>query len=85
MCHMLTSLAEGRVALLLEGGYDLTSISNSMMMCANALLGDPLPTPAIKAVQPGADVTIRRVVNYLLPYWSCLDVDVLSLEINSPA
>ena len=75
MCHMLTSLAKGRVALLLEGGYDLKSISNSMMMCARSLLGDPLPTPSIKSLQPEAAVAIRRVVKHLRPYWSSLDVE----------
>ena len=82
MCHMLTSLAEGRVALLLEGGYNLKSISDSMIMCANALLGDPLPTPRIGSLQPRAADTIKRVANFLLPYWRSLDVDVLSLEKN---
>ncbi len=33
MTHMLTSLAGGRVAILLEGGYNLSSISHSMTMC----------------------------------------------------
>jgi histone deacetylase 6 len=80
---MLTSLAEGRVAVLLEGGYNLKSVSDSMLMCANALLGDPLPTTLIEALQPGAAVTIQRVAHYLLPYWSSLDVDVHSEEKNT--
>jgi histone deacetylase 6 len=83
MCHMLTSLAEGRVAVLLEGGYNLKSVSDSMLMCANTLLGDPLPTTLIGALQPGAAVTIQRVAHYLLPYWSSLDVDVHSEEKNT--
>jgi histone deacetylase 6 len=85
MCRMLSSLAEGRVAVLLEGGYNLKSVSDSMMMCSNALLGDPLPTPKIEAIQPEADVTFQRVVKYLLPYWSSLDVDVHSVEKNKQA
>ena len=42
---MLTSLAGGRVVLALEGGYNLTSISNSFVACTRALLG--LPAPAV--------------------------------------
>ena len=73
MTHMLTSLAQGRVALLLEGGYNLNSISFSMMMCAKALLGDPLPTPQIGPLNPSALQTIRRVINIQRACWSALD------------
>jgi hypothetical protein len=54
-----------------------------MMMCANTLLGDPLPTTLIGALQPGAAVTIQRVAHYLLPYWTSLVVDVKSEEKNT--
>ncbi len=43
MTHHLAGLAEGRVVVALEGGYNFTSISESMYMCARALRGDPLP------------------------------------------
>jgi acetoin utilization deacetylase AcuC-like enzyme len=43
MTHQLSGLAEGRVVVALEGGYNLSSISESAAMCARALLGDPLP------------------------------------------
>lgn len=72
MTHMLSSLAQGRVAILLEGGYNLDSISHSMTMCAKALLGDPLPSPLVAQIHPGAVTTIQRVVHNLHPYWSSL-------------
>ncbi|KAK3101488.1 hypothetical protein FSP39_003983 [Pinctada imbricata] len=43
MTHMLSSLANGRVVLALEGGYNLDSISNSMARCMSVLLGDVVP------------------------------------------
>ncbi|XP_012219597.1 histone deacetylase 6 isoform X2 [Linepithema humile] len=43
LTHWLSSLANGRVILSLEGGYNINSISHAMTMCTKSLLGDPLP------------------------------------------
>lgn len=43
LTHWLSSLANGRVILSLEGGYNINSISHAMTMCTKALLGDPMP------------------------------------------
>lgn len=43
LTHWLSSLANGRIILGLEGGYNINSISHAMTMCTKALLGDPLP------------------------------------------
>ena len=72
MTHFLTSLANGRVAILLEGGYNLDSISHSMVMCTKALLGDPLPAPKLKPITKSGLTTIKRVVNHLRKYWTSL-------------
>ena len=40
MTKQVMTLAEGRVAMALEGGYDLTSICDSSEMCLRALLGE---------------------------------------------
>lgn len=37
--HWLSSLANGKIILCLEGGYNVNSISHSMVMCTKALLG----------------------------------------------
>ena len=39
----LLGLAGGRVVVCLEGGYCLPAISECMLQCARAILGDPLP------------------------------------------
>lgn len=43
LTRMLMGLADGKVALILEGGYSLEGTSQCMNMCVSALLGDPLP------------------------------------------
>jgi histone deacetylase 6 len=76
MTHLLSSLAQGRVAILLEGGYNLESISHSMTMCAKALLGDPIPSPRIESPNQIAVSTIKRVINHLRPFWGALAFNV---------
>ena len=76
MTHLLSSLAGGRVCLLLEGGYDLDAISNSMLMCVHALLGDPLPSPHIELPNPAAVSTIKQIIQHIGPYWSSASFDV---------
>ena len=44
MTQMLMSLADAKVVLALEGGYDLAAICDSAQECVRALLGDE-PTP----------------------------------------
>eukprot|EP00750_Incisomonas_marina_P026749 INCI5941.7.p1 GENE.INCI5941.7~~INCI5941.7.p1 ORF type:complete len:895 (-),score=111.07 INCI5941.7:505-3048(-) len=43
MTRALQQLAEGRVVLALEGGYNLTAISASAAACVEALIARPLP------------------------------------------
>ncbi|XP_033099763.1 histone deacetylase 6-like [Anneissia japonica] len=70
--HMLSSLANGRVIIVLEGGYNLTSISNSMARCTQTLLGDPCPI--LNAGRPNQDAitSIWDALQCQRPYWKCL-------------
>ncbi|XP_064607029.1 histone deacetylase 6-like [Liolophura sinensis] len=72
MTHMLMSLANGNVILVLEGGYNLTSISNSMAACTSILQGGPCPQ--LEPLEPcdSAVRTIRNVLNTQKKYWKCL-------------
>ena len=73
MTHHLSALAEGRLVLALEGGYNLASISESMYMCARALRGDPLPSLDLDAeLRPDVVDTLREVLEMHQPYWKCL-------------
>ncbi|MBN3319402.1 HDAC6 deacetylase, partial [Atractosteus spatula] len=75
--HLLMSLAGGRVLVILEGGYNLNSISESMASCTSALLGDGLPPLAgLPPPHPSAARTINRVLRAQAPYWSCLKIQL---------
>uniref|UniRef100_A0A673ABZ7 Protein deacetylase HDAC6 n=1 Tax=Sphaeramia orbicularis TaxID=375764 RepID=A0A673ABZ7_9TELE len=76
LTHLLMSLAGGRVLLILEGGYNLSSISDSMAMCTSVLLGDPPPSLVTPLPPPHhcAVATINEVIRHLSPYWSSLRI-----------
>lgn len=69
MTHMLSSLADGRVVMVLEGGYNLTSISESFAAATSVLLGDrPQPTGRLRPIPQALD-NIRDTLAALQPYW----------------
>ena len=77
MTHHLKSLANGKVVVALEGGYNLNSISLSMTMVTKALLGDPMPHLApYKKPLESAIKTVSDTMKSIAPYWSCLKYGV---------
>lgn len=74
LTHMLCGLAEGRVIMALEGGYNLTSISTSFAACAKVLLGEAPPpfSEELKRPHKGAMKDIRRTIAAHQAYWSFL-------------
>ncbi|ROL48409.1 Histone deacetylase 6 [Anabarilius grahami] len=86
--HQLMSLAAGRVLVILEGGYNLTSISESMSMCTSMLLGDsPPPLDHPPPPKTSAAVTINNVLRAHAPFWSSLRIQIpesLRLSLPSP-
>ena len=73
MTHHLSALANGKIILILEGGYNLNSISLSMTLCTKTLLGDPLPPLAPYRIPLASAVaTIRNVIRSYSVYWSCI-------------
>lgn len=44
MTRELMSLANGKIVLALEGGYEVTAICDSAEMCLKALLGKNIPS-----------------------------------------
>ena len=74
MTHQLSALAEGRLVVALEGGYNLSSISESMYMCGRALRGDPLPALDLEApLRPGVVDTLREVLEVQAQHWTSLE------------
>eukprot|EP00092_Neocalanus_flemingeri_P108662 GFUD01139558.1.p1 GENE.GFUD01139558.1~~GFUD01139558.1.p1 ORF type:complete len:246 (-),score=93.81 GFUD01139558.1:291-1004(-) len=87
MTHQLSALAEGRVVVALEGGYNLSSISDCATQCARALLGDPLPALLVdqdRAIRDSALQTVRDVIREQRQFWQCLagQDKVLPLEVD---
>ncbi|CAN2389209.1 polyubiquitinated misfolded protein transport [Pristimantis euphronides] len=77
MTHLLMGLAGGKVVVVLEGGYNLTSISDSMAMCTRTLLGDPPPTISeLHAPRPAALRAITSVLDIHHKYWCGLRINI---------
>ncbi|NXT33554.1 HDA10 deacetylase, partial [Pelecanoides urinatrix] len=73
LTHFLMQLANGKLCVILEGGYHLKSLSESVFMTVKTLLGDPVPqitgemTPCLSAVE-----SIQNVRAAHKPYWKWL-------------
>ncbi|XP_006171993.1 histone deacetylase 6 isoform X2 [Tupaia chinensis] len=75
LTHLLMGLANGRVLLILEGGYNLTSISESMAACIHSLLGDSPPLLALQRPPlSGALASITETIQVHRRYWRSLRV-----------
>ena len=83
MTHHLSALAEGKVVVALEGGYNLASISDCMYECGRALRGDPLPPLNLDAeLRPDVVDTLREVLEVQEQFWNSLQGTTLPLPNN---
>ncbi|XP_008934517.1 PREDICTED: histone deacetylase 10, partial [Merops nubicus] len=77
LTHFLKQLADGKLCVILEGGYHLKSLSESVCMTVKTLLGDPLPqitgemAPCLSAVE-----SIQNVRAAHKHYWKWLMYEV---------
>ncbi|MGD2113690.1 MAG: histone deacetylase [Acidobacteriota bacterium] len=59
LCHLVRDLAdrhaEGRIVLMLEGGYHAESLSASAVACMGVLAGRPLPALTTDPADPGLE------------------------------
>ncbi|XP_076657244.1 histone deacetylase 6 isoform X2 [Halictus rubicundus] len=77
LVHWLSSLANGRVILSLEGGYNINSISHAMALCTKTLLGDPLPMLETGLIPCSSALnSINNVLKTQKQYWSNLIFNV---------
>ena len=79
MTHMLMSLADGRLAVCLEGGYNLRAISNSAVAVAKTLMGEPPPKMEIPKINKEAARTLAKVQAFQAPYWECMRAGVVDV------
>lgn len=72
MTHSLLGVARGKMAVILEGGYNLDAIANLALAVAKVLVGEP-PENTI-STQPCAEAVevVDQVIKVQLKYWKCL-------------
>lgn len=87
MTQELMTLAGGKVALVLEGGYNLEVISKSYEACVRILLKEAPPRSEDPMIaSPRAIFAVENSVNSHAPYWKCLfpKPAQLSISENTP-
>ena len=69
MTARLRELAEGRLVLALEGGYDLDAISRAAESCLRVLLGESAPALGNGKPSTSATSVLDAVVRAQRPWW----------------
>uniref|UniRef100_A0A4W4E4U0 Histone deacetylase domain-containing protein n=1 Tax=Electrophorus electricus TaxID=8005 RepID=A0A4W4E4U0_ELEEL len=72
LTHLLMSLAKGRLCVVLEGGYNMSSLAQSVCQTVQTLLGDP--TPVLASVGSPCHSALESVQNVRAVhqnYWNC--------------
>ncbi|XP_071872273.1 histone deacetylase 4 isoform X2 [Bombus fervidus] len=87
MTQQLLGLANGKVVLALEGGYDLAAICDSAQECVRALLGDE-PTqlreeeltriPCQNAVD-----TLQKTIAVQMSHWPCVKLNAHTVSMSA--
>ena len=72
MTHALMSLAKGKVAVCLEGGYNLESISRSALAVTRTLMGEPPDRLDVDPVSEIAAEDVQKVMQRQSRYWACM-------------
>jgi len=76
MTKKLMSLADGKVVLVLEGGYELSSLAECGKLCVEALLSKELPTFNLETLKAkpnqNAITTLKEVIHVQKKYWRLL-------------
>ncbi|OBS73050.1 hypothetical protein A6R68_12343 [Neotoma lepida] len=77
LTQLLQVLAGGRICAVLEGGYNLESLAQSVCMMVQTLLGDPTP-PLLGLMVPcqSALESIQSVQTAQAPHWTSLQQNV---------
>ncbi|KAK4550775.1 hypothetical protein LTR36_000354 [Oleoguttula mirabilis] len=84
MTHMLMSLAKGRVAVCLEGGYNLDSIARSACAVGKTLMGEPPDRlETFSPTRSGVD-DVNMVVRQQSKFWSSLYPKDMSARLAGP-
>lgn len=72
MTHMLMSLAKGKIAVCLEGGYNFRAISRSAVAVTKTLMGEAPDRLEATSATLGAVRVIEEVKRIQSRYWKCM-------------
>ena len=72
MTHMLMSLAKGKIAVCLEGGYNLRSIAKSALAVTRTLMGEPPDRLDPIEPSPLGVSTVQLVMRQQSKFWKCM-------------
>ncbi|KAF8485454.1 hypothetical protein JB92DRAFT_3091030 [Gautieria morchelliformis] len=72
MTHMLSCLAGGKLAVALEGGYNLDSTAMSALAVTRVLLGEAPPELPPMVASEEATETVWQVAMQQSKYWKCI-------------
>lgn len=72
MTHMLKGIAKGKLCVVLEGGYNLDSISRSALAVTKILVGEPPEDNIRQACHIATLEVIDEVIKIQSKYWNCM-------------
>ena len=77
MTHALASLCQGKMAVILEGGYNPDAIASSALAVTDVLLSGRALPPSTTVASSLAHDTVREVCRYHQRYWKSIKVPPL--------
>ncbi|CBQ72644.1 related to HDA1-histone deacetylase A [Sporisorium reilianum SRZ2] len=80
MTHLLTSLCQGKVAVVLEGGYNPDAVANSALAVTEVLLSLNTAAPRETAACSIAANTVHEVRRHHAKHWKCLRASDLEAD-----
>ncbi|XP_076244011.1 histone deacetylase 4 isoform X2 [Calliopsis andreniformis] len=87
MTQQLLSLADGKVVLALEGGYDLAAICDSAQECVRALLGDEpsqlRDEELTRAPCQNAIDTLQKTIAVQMSHWPCVKLNAHTVPMSA--
>ncbi|KAL8150603.1 hypothetical protein V2J09_020411, partial [Rumex salicifolius] len=81
MTHMLSKLSNGKLLVILEGGYNLRSISSSATAVIKVLLGE-IPKYSLDSIEPtrAGVCTVLDVLGIQMKYWPSISSNFENLQ-----
>ncbi|KAM0791687.1 hypothetical protein ACM66B_003961 [Microbotryomycetes sp. NB124-2] len=76
MTHMLSVLANGKLVLALEGGYNVDSIVKSAHACVEVLVGDEPRALQLGAASMSATNAVQNVIGVQSKYWKSMGYSI---------